>query len=351
MDPAGGYLQGNYIFLIPFRSSETIDIWRDAFDLAVTFSAGEGIEICGDPQPEARFRNPYELLFSTNAAGGRILRIDQAGGQDFRYVSLIENDTTTAGFMDTVSQTFSILLEDIAPVFGTIDDAPVTVILGIHRSGGLEGMHAFTVNGPGNPMVMAHEMLHSWIGLRVGDLEDPWWKEGTANYLGFLIALRNGLIDQVYLDTNILVDLSEDPNVTGYALSDPFVRDNLFQPGAWMYQLAYTKGAQVCMLLDREIRVSSGQTTTLDGVLGAFVQEFDGKAFTREDYLLFITQYSGADVSVIFQEYVDKAGVIPDSVLFEAHEALMGMGAFGAVTAKSAAKRRILSKPGQVPVL
>ncbi|MFC1586310.1 M1 family aminopeptidase [Fibrobacterota bacterium] len=341
---AGGYLQGNYVFVIPCHHTETVDIWRDNYDIYVRYQLGSGITLYGDPQPEAFFRSAYELMFSTSALGGQVLAQGGGGGQEFRIVTVLADDTTAGLLLDTAVACFSVLLEDIAPVFGIIEQAPVSVILGVNRQGGLEGMYAFSTVAIGNNMVLAHEMVHSWIGLRVGEYDDPWWKEGTSNYLGFLIPLRNGLITQEYLDTNLVVDLSGDTNVMAYSLSDEYVRDNLFRPGGprnWLYQLVYTKGAQACMLMDLRVREASGNTLTLDRLLGEFVKLFDGSAFHRQEYLDFLQGRSGADVSDIFSAYIDMAGVIPDSVLLEAHTGLRDLGAFGAAAAAKKPARDI----------
>jgi hypothetical protein len=336
-----GYLQGNYLFMIPYKSTETVDIWRDNFQIIVRYLPGASVPFNGDPTSQSYYRNSYELMFSNCALGGTLQIQGLSGGQAFRFVGLSQNDSISLSLYQSTADNMGLLLEDISPIFGIIREAPITVIFGVNSAGGLEGMYSFSMRDPrendslgATNMIMAHEILHSWIGVRVGDYDDPWWKEGTTNYLGFLIAKRNNLITQAYLDSCLLADLSLDSNVAVYSLSDATVRDHLFnrsRPGDWMLNLVYTKGAQVNMLLDRRIRSASLNLTSLDKVLGSFVSLYDGTAFTRNEYLTYIRENSGAEVGDLFQEYVDKSGAIPDSVLLDNYIWLAQTGAFGEV--------------------
>ena len=88
-----GYLQGNYMFLVPYRSSETVDIWRDSvFSMQVTYNLGNNVSLAGDPD-SVIFKSPYQLMFSKSAlifapaAGNQLLYSGEAGGQPFRFVN------------------------------------------------------------------------------------------------------------------------------------------------------------------------------------------------------------------------------------------------------------------------
>jgi len=108
--------------------------------------------------------------------------------------------------------------------------------------------------------------------------------------------------------------------------------------------LVYTKGAQVCMLMDRLIRDSSEGATALDAVTGKLTQLFDGSAFSRQELLALIARESGADVSGIFAAYVDSPRTIPADTLAENYAALAAMGAFDG---PAAAKQGVTAGSGR----
>jgi hypothetical protein len=257
------------------------------------------------------------------------------GDQKFRFVYASEQ-TADDSLLNKAYTQLEIVLEDITDIFGTLGNNPLTVILGVNKISAVEGTFAFNTLDP-TPndtkgwygVILAHEAIHCWVGIRVGEYDDPWWKEGTTNYLGYLVALRNNLSTDYFITYMLCKDLSNDPWVQSLALSDPEVRSRIFAPEDDCGVLVYYKGAQVNMLLDRKIREESNQESSLDRVLGIFTKEFNGRAFRRGEYLSFIEAHTGVDVSDIFYEFVDAAGVIPDSVLRDNSEALRDMGAFG----------------------
>lgn len=336
LDNESGYFQGSYIFLIPYSSTDIVDIWRSNFNISVSYNITPNISFYGDPVPVTYFDNPYELLFSTCAINADPLAQGEAGNQHFQFVFLPRGEVINPQLVNKVKEDFEIILNDITSIFNPIKETPVSVIFGINKGGGLEGMYAFSILNPWENdstgwinMILAHEVIHFWIGNRVGDYEDPWWKEGTTSYLGYQIALRNNLCSDYFINRKLLKNLSNDNGVNTYALSDPEVRKYIFASINNCESLVYDKGAQVSMLIDRRVRETSGGQTSLCEVLGEFVKEFDGKAFYRKEYLSYIKDHSGADVSDIFTEYVETIGAIPESVLTENCTALINMGAFG----------------------
>ncbi len=337
-----GYLQGLYVFVIPFTSDDMVHIWRDNYDIRVSYTLGNGVNLYGDPATNASFDNPYQLLFSTSAllsssvTQNQVLFEGSTQGQEFRFVNISSSTTFSQALLDCVKINFTTILNDIVPAFGSITDVPFTVITGINENIGLEGMYAFCLGNPkvGDTkgvlnMTMAHEFFHSWVGVRVGEYDDPWWKEGTATYLGLLIPKRNGLCTKEYIQETLLYTFATIPAATKYALSDPYIRPIIFTSPDNVATLVYRKGAQVCMLLDRRIRETSNNTTTFDTILGAFVKQYKGRYFRRNEYTSFLNEYSGGDVQDIFSNYVDGIGIIPYAVLVENYNALDSLGAFG----------------------
>lgn len=337
-----GYLQGNYIFAVPYTSNNIVDIWRSNFDIQVSYSLGSNVRLYGDPTPNVYFRTPYELMFSTSvllassAINNQFLFDGKVSGQAFRFINISPTKTFSDELLDKTNEGFITILEDITPKFGSIGDVPFTIITGINDKIGLEGMYAFCLRNPWENdskgvvnMTMAHEFLHSWIGIRIGEYDASWWKEGTIWYLGFLIAKRNNLCTQSYFEKDILVDLEENTDVHKYSLSkdSDYIREHIFTSG--IGHMVYRKGAQVSMLIDRRITEETNNTITLVDVLAEFTKQYNGKAFYTKEYIAFIENYSGAGVTDIFTLYVDGIGVIPDSVLQENYKALGEMGALG----------------------
>ncbi len=342
IDDNAGYLQGNYLFMIPCLSNNMVDNWRTPIDIYVKYNLGNNVNLYGDPASGVSLQTPYELLFSTSAilsstaVSSQLLFEGEASGQAFRFVNISSTTTFTGALLDTVKRNFMTILNDITPKFGIINEAPFTVITGINEKIGLEGMYAFCLLNPKDGdtrgvlnMTMAHEMVHSWVGIRVGDYDDPWWKEGSAFYLGFLIPKRHNLCTGKYVMESLLDSLPTITAVEKYALSDPEIRPVIYTSPEGVGTFVYRKGGQVCMLLDRRIREVSKNATTFDTILAAFVKQFDGKFFRRNEYLAFLNEYSGGDVKDIFDRYVDQTGRIPYSVLLENFNALDSLGAFG----------------------
>jgi hypothetical protein len=64
-------------------------------------------------------------------------------------------------------------------------------------------------------------------------------------------------------------------------------------------------------------------------ILAEFIRQFDGKSFTRNEYVSFINERANCDVTDIFDQYVDTPGPIPGTVLRENYDSLEVNGAFG----------------------
>ncbi len=350
-----GILLGNYFFIVPLRSTELVGIWRDSWSLRVDYRFGQTVPFYGDPADGALFRTVYELLFSTSVLGGRLLWESTVGQQACRIIDLSSVPVSLDAFLPAIESISSQVLS----IFPKAGETPLTGILGaLHRPhGGLEGTWAYSVLSPFATdtmgvfnMVLAHEMIHSWIGVRVGDTDDPWWKEGTATYLGFLIPAQIGLCKEEFVQQSLLRDFSQSPDVLGHSMSEEYVRVHLFSRDSLQNceNLAYGKGAQFCMLLDRRIRDVSNGAATLAQVLGRFCRVFDGKSFCRADYVGFL-EATGAQVADLFSTYADQAGFIPDSVLIENYNALAQRGALGIVAKRAVNVSRPIAKTRRFP--
>ena len=343
IDENSGYLQGSYMFLVPHRSKQTVDIWRDSvFNIQVKYNLGSNVTLIGDPDSVV-FKSPYQLLFSKSvlfnspAAINQILYNGEGSGQPFRFVNKSFETPFPQDLIGKTGRDFIEILKDLTPGFGKASEFPYTIITGINDVIGFEGTYAFCLRNPKwedtavVAMTMAHEYIHLWIGILVGDYDDPWWKEGTSTYLGLLVPKRNNLCSYHYIKSWLVKDLSGIEHINEYIISSPQVRSLLYQ-GQLAPNLAgvvYEKGAHINMLLDRYIRDVSGNKTSLIEILAEFVYQFNGRAFHRGEYISFLNQQSGGDVQDIFDIYVDSPGAVPLSVLEENFNALANRGAFG----------------------
>ncbi|MGD9200731.1 MAG: M1 family aminopeptidase [Chitinispirillia bacterium] len=337
------YLQGNYIFAIPFTGTKLVDIWRDKNNFQVEFDVPLNIQIFGIPVPVSNYSTPYELLFSNiilfsnTIVSKQILFEGNSSDQSFRCINYSFDKTFPHSILEKTKNDFKILLNDIIPEFGILKETPLTIIIGLNDKIGLEGMYAFWLLNPHENdedgvinMTMAHELIHSWVGIRTGEYDMSWWKEGTTMYLGFLVARRNNLCTQSYFENNIMVNLENNSAVKTYSFSldNEYIRKNIFRDKE-IGNMVYRKGAQINMLLDRLIREKSNNSKDLVKFLAQFTKEYKSKALYRHDLVSQIEKYSTADAGDIFSLYVDGTGTIPDSVLQENLNALITFGALG----------------------
>lgn len=348
IDENGGYLQGSNLFAIPYHGEELVDLWRAPTPFTVTYDLTNCDNLMGDI-PEWSGRNLYELLFSTSLLDGQILSYGRANNQLYRFIA--PSNSFTA--IDSATVAFDTILSHSIDLFGTLFPTHyMSVILDVSKGGGLEGMFAFTIysdlwNIPTDGintfnMVLAHEAVHFWIGVRVGDYDDPWWKEGTTNYYGYLISGATGTAEMSFVRRELLLDLSPYPTVQTMALSDPSLRYMHYEElETQTYTvLTYYKGAQVSMIMDAYIREQTNGRYSLASALQPLFKIYNGSAFTRTQYLNNILQITGVNVSSLFETYVDTPGVIDYEVLETAFETVHRYGGFGTQSLPAAPRVR-----------
>jgi predicted metalloprotease with PDZ domain len=328
-----GYLQGTHLYAAPLMDGDTVlaSVWRRPWDMSVAYELGAGVQLRGDKLPAAEPRNVYELLFSTSGLGGVELVRSTAGGQPYRVVNL-QDTVYSAAMQFRLGSDLQAISAEVCGLFGTMD-WPLSVLLGVNRGGGLEGVYAFSILSPWETdtfgifnMVAAHEFIHCWVGVRVGDIDMPWWKEGTTNYLGYLAARSSNTCSRALFAWAMTQDLSDSTDVRDYPLSSPRVRTHLFDAGGDMIDLVYVKGSQVCLLMDVAMRQAGGPG--LDQLVGEFCRVHDGGSFTRAEYVGFLESRSGVAVAPILGTYADQPGAIPVAVLQQAFAALESLAAF-----------------------
>ncbi len=326
-------LMGSYLFIIPYLQNSLSGLWRTPIDIELTASSNQSIEIYGLPH-YSNYRNVYELLFTQLSAGAAPVFSGSTGKQAFNIVNLSEFNYSGL-IVEQIANGFSKVINDVQSRFGTIrsQGTPYTVVLS-EMAGALEGYNGFIALPPSPTevnqeyfMVMAHELIHHYVGIRCGDLDDPWWKEGMTNYLGVVTSARLGLFSKEMTDNYLMKDSF---NLEDYpvALSSSQVREEHFSKG--YSSLIYTKGMWVSMLMDERIRKATDNRIILDDVIATLCRQFDGTAFSRRGFMETVSSFGNADINDIFSSYVDKPdSPIPPSILLNAYSYLDSAGAFG----------------------
>ncbi|MBD3241870.1 MAG: hypothetical protein GF331_14875, partial [Chitinivibrionales bacterium] len=145
VDERGGYLQGTYLFMAPYDGTpELAHIWRRPWNMRLEYALDETVSLRGDPVDGADIPNVYALLFSTSALGGEIVISGSGGGQDFVFVN-IQDTTYGDSVLRAIESGFTEIMADVTGLFGGFDEHPMTVIMGVNKGGGLEGMYAFSI--------------------------------------------------------------------------------------------------------------------------------------------------------------------------------------------------------------
>jgi hypothetical protein len=324
------YYQGNYIFCVPDFAETKPGLWRKNLDAAVAITAPAGRKMYGVLSGEFSANTVYELLFLQFTVTDRAWQCSGSSS----YYAVLSSHLPEAGFSSMVcadlAKTDSLCAGMFPPLL-----MPHTVI--IQDSGsGMEGLFSFYIQNWSASdyqnllrSVTSHEALHWWVGIRTGDLNDPWWKEATASYLGFELGGAIGFSKDV-IRSHIVKDFAGNPVVEQRAMSDPYVRDYLFSPDTNLNAtaLVYGKGTQVNMILDKMLRQATGNTVTLFSKTGALCTRYDHGAFSRAGFKAVLEQGTGLDLSDFFSRYVDGVGPLDTALLAQTFAWLDSCGAF-----------------------
>jgi hypothetical protein len=322
---------GSAIFIVPYLSTSIERFWRTDAQISVSVYNKSSLSLFGIPS-NGRFtcKNIYQLIFSQLYLCKSALYSGFGGGIQFQLLEF-EKNLIPLDSINVIGENFSNILNMITIRYGNFNDDRLTVHFA-PIGGGLEGLFSFTQLDCSSPYfyyILAHEALHQFTGIRCGEYDDPWWKEGATSYLSYLVAVRLKLFPKddfkKYISKKFAFADSSSFNV---ALSDPWLRSNMFSSGKW--DIVYTKGAQVMMLLDYRTRVASNNKYSVEDVMSYLVKQFDGSAFHRKDLLDAFVKFGNPGVHDIFNTYIDIEGEHPsDSLLAFSYATLDSLGAFG----------------------
>jgi hypothetical protein len=317
-----GYFQGNYVFCVPAYGSTKAAWWRTGIDAQVSviqpIAAGA---VHGIPLQPFQCYTIYELFFLQWAVSNNV---QLCGGTSSSSVVVLSAQQPLPDMPSLICSDLANADRLCGSVFPSLL-APRTVILEDSGSG-MEGTFSFyMINWQGTDYtssvraITTHEALHAWVGIRTGELDDPWWKEGTASYLGRVLAANVGLPKDT-LRPQVVKDLSANPMINQKALSDPYVRDHLYDKDTSVncIVLVYDKGAQACLLLDKLLRQSTNNTATLFSKTGALCSRYDHSAFSRSEFKALLEENTSLDLSSFFAKYIDVPGVVDTTVLSSA---------------------------------
>lgn len=326
-------IDGAYFFVLPVLGEGVAARWRAPARISLDIAA-PGRSLAGS-DAHRDLASPYELVFLRAALDPiRTLTVPVPGHQLTVYAT-----SDTAFDMPLLAEIFSNcirVVEDSLLPIPTYD-----YFLGqFPIFSGIEGIQGywFKADGYQLPQVHTHELIHTFVGVYHGDLDDPWWKEGLTNYLGLLLPLQAGFINDSIFAATVLADLRGKPAVRDLPLSDPEIRTRLFLPldSAWKDQedpmgfpdLVYSKGAQASMILDRWILERSGGRKSVYDLVRALAR-LPGAGFTRPQFAEATATLAGAPAEGFLTSLLDRPGAFSADSLRSTYLALRAMGRFG----------------------
>jgi hypothetical protein len=354
MNNQTGFIMGAHLFAVPCEPS-LVDLWRAPRSISLGIETGPAVTVTGLPASTVSLRNAYELLFVQLALNVQLLAQASGGGQSAAFYGLNGFEYSSQELLSVVSAQFGAILDTLVPIWGELSQNPYPVIFHNITAGGTEGMYSFICKPPHIDrdttiaMVLAHEAIHHVLGIRCGERDDPWWKEGTTFYLGYAVSSRLGMVakQKVYDAFGDTLEFKAEELL--YAPSDARMRERLFADK--LYNVTYFKGGQIAMLMDVAVRIANSNRLRLDEVTAELCRRYDGDAFGRQDFINHFSSYANTDISGILARFADAPGNIPGSILRDAFNKLDSLGAFGPgsfrpALVKKSTRKMLLKKPG-----
>jgi hypothetical protein len=326
-------LDGAYIFLLPVLATSVSDRWRAPVGISLDIVAPGRVLAGSDAHRE--LATPYELMFF------------RAAFDPVRTLTLPIRDheltvyTTSGTNMDLGA--FAGLLSDC---IRQVEDSLLPIPIYRYFAGevsvfsGVEGIQGYWFNAgyTASAMVHTHELIHTFVGVYHGELDDPWWKEGLANYLGYLLPLQAGRMSDADFAAGIFPRLDTVPAVRETPLASPEVRTRLYLPldSAWGFpvdprgfiDLVYGKGGEASMILDRWLLEASGGRNSIFDLVRALIKDH-GAAFTRAQLVAEAGMLAGVSAEGFLTDLLDRPGAFPADSLRSTYLALRARGRFG----------------------
>ena len=223
------------------------------------------------------------------------------------------------------NQLTNLILGDILP-----DEFEIGIVP-IHW--GLEATGGYWVNHKASSDLLTHihEIFHLTLGIRLGEYDDPWFKEGVTEYLSWLMATRVGEFTRQEFRDKFILELDTVPAVSAYALSDERIRligfpqldeELVWKDESGFQTLLFRKGGQAAMLLDAYIlEQTQGQENLVTLVRQLWNHYLP--AFSRNQFISEMEKITGEGAETFVTPLLDESGAFTLERLERAFNLLM----------------------------
>lgn len=331
--PGVDAVDGAYFFVVPVLAEGVAERWRAPARISLDI-VSPGRALAGS-DAHRDLATPYELMFFRAAFDPARALTRAARGHELTVYMTSDSGMDPEATADL-----------IAACLGQVEDSLLPLPTHRYFAGqypafwGIEGIQGYWFKAEAGPLagVHTHEIIHTFVGIYHGDLDDPWWKEGVTAYLGQLLPVQAGRLGDSAFAAEMLAPHDTVPAVRDVALASPLVRTRLFLPldSAWQFPadpqgyptLVYSKGGQAAMILDRWLLDHSGGRNSIFDLVRALVRDH-GPAFTRAQLAAAVGGLSGVPSEAFLAALLDRPGAFPADSLRATYLALRARGRFG----------------------
>ncbi len=331
--PGVDAMDGAYFFLLPVLQSNIPARWRAPVSISLDIIPHGRVLAGSDPHRD--LASPYELMFFRAAFDPVRSLTLPIRNHDLTVYATSENGMDLAAFGGLLSDCIRQVEDSLLPLPTYRFFAGELPVFS-----GVEGIQGYWFHSAYEhaPMVHTHEVIHTFIGVYHGELNDPWWKEGLTNYLGYLLPLQAGRITDSAFAAGIFPFIDTIPAVQEVPLASPEVRTRLYLPldTTWAFpvdprgfiSLVYGKGGEASMILDRWLLERSGGKRSVFDLVRSLIAAH-GPAFNRADLVAEAGRLAGAPADAFLADLLDRPGAFPADSLRSTYRALRDLGRFG----------------------
>ncbi len=327
---------GAYFFVLPVIGDDISSQWRQPLQIELEFLPATDRILVGT-ETKLNLKTNYELMFVRAAYDPIEVSTITLGNRQVTTYGTSSDSMNFPAFQTLFAKCLTLVEDSLLPLpisHYYVGETPV--FWGIEGTGG----YWFRQEAQTLAMVHVHELVHTVVGIYNADRQDPWYKEGLTEYIGYILALQGGLTPEINFTNEILHPLDSIIAVKKYPLSSPIIRNNLFSPLDSNYldkpnpenflSLVYTKGAQASMIIDRYIWENSQKKSSVFTMVRDLNLRFT-PSFSREDLVTLIVKYthrSNSEVSGFLQSLLDQPGYFSQDSLTNTYMALKSNGRF-----------------------
>jgi hypothetical protein len=333
------------------------EILSDDEDIEVSFSLPPGIEVSAPWQrtEDARAGVSYRVGHSaydwpgTVAFGHFIEHVVPVAGSNL-HVAVLDgrpkvDEQQIVGWLQGAANA-------VARLYGRfpVPSLQVVVVPGARGAGPVPSAYVLRGGGPGahffiNQRRPIEEFLADWSAvhelshllLPYVHSEDAWLSEGLASYYQNVLRARSGIITTQQAWQNMHTAFQRARREAG-AITLADATERMYRTGDFMR--VYWAGAAIMLLADERLRVASGGTQSLDGILERFQRDQSTEiGWHANDLLRQFDRIAGGSIfSQLYEEQI-KSEAFPD--LTEVYR-LFGLqiGAEGQLTVGESAPRQ-----------